>query len=236
MQIEINKAKVKAMVSLLRKQIVPGMPSSKAYETVSHLLGYPNWDTLSGLIGKGKQKFSERSGLSDKQMRWTQRHGWRAQAPVVREPFTVFVQANNTNEWADGPGWVKWVVDQEFVDLLQKVHTQCLENDNSHIAVDWLPEQWGNDETLRLQGDTLNVSCSFFYLSAHPKYGPGPVESLGISFKDFYAALDGGALPHSRGWADGVLFVDGNSPKELALDLLYEGIIEVNESTIDQMS
>jgi hypothetical protein len=175
-------------------------------------------------------------GLSAKQKQWQRRYGWRAQAPVVREPFTVFVYASNANERAQGPGWVKWEVNQEFVNLLQKLHTQSLEDENSHIAVDWLPEQWGNDEILNLQEDALNVGSSFFYVSAYPKYGPGPVGSLGISFKDFYAALDGETLPPFMGWADGVLFVDGSSPKEFAMGLLYEGATDVNEVTIDQMS
>lgn len=236
MQVEINKAKVKNMVALLRKEVAPNLRVCQAYEVVSRLLGFSNWDTLCGLLRKEEQNASAKPLLSKAQKQRAVSCDWRAEAPAVGQPFTMFVMADFTNTLSRDEVWVKIRVDQAFVDLLHSLQTRCLETDTAYIQVDYCPEEWGGYTTQRPQTSILTVDKKSFHLYGNAEQGPAAVRSLAISFEDFYALLEDNAdTPDYMGWADGVLFVDVTSPREFALELLYKGVIDIEEGTIDEM-
>lgn len=202
-----------------------------ALEVLSHVLGYKNWDTLSGLVKASAN--SAPTGVEGISAADIERVGYRLTPPKVGKPFTFFWEAFACDEWGEGPAWAKLEVTQAFVDELHKLQTQCLK-DKVNLSVDHSVDEWDNEDSLRLHGVELHVTQSLVWLSAHPKQANYNVETRLMDIKDFFDAIEGNNTQWLA-WADGVLFKDGASAKELAQGLVDNGELDIEESRIDFM-
>lgn len=229
MEITINPNTVRTLVKRLREAL--GLSQSAAYETVSKTLGYPNWDTLSGLL-----KAEEATASNSVFAQAAERHGWRKTPPTVKEPFMFVWEAFACDEYGEGPGWYQLEVTQEVLNELHEMQTLCLQK-SCDVSRSFESGEWGNDDSLRLRGDELHVSASSFWVRARPKHCDYYVETRMTDIEELFKLVEQGqtaATPYLA-WADGVLFKDGASAKQFALQMLDEGVVAVNEGCIDEM-
>lgn len=229
MEITINPNTVRTMVKRLRENL--GLTQSAAYEAVAQTLGHPNWDTLSGML-KAELLAQDNSVFAQA----AKRHHWRTAPPALKQPFMLVWEAFACDEYGEGPGWGQLEVTQEVLNELHEMQTLCLQN-SCEISRDFGGMEWGNDDSLRLRGDELHVSASSFWVRARPKHCDYYVETRMMDIEELFKLIDQGqaaATPYLA-WADGVLFKDGSSAKQFALQMLDEGVAAVNEGCIDEM-
>lgn len=210
----------------------PGpLKKSVALEVLSHVLGYKNWDTLSGMVNASAE--SAPTGVEGISAKDIERVGYRLTPPKVNKPFTLYWEAYACDEWGEGPAWAKLEITQVFVDELHKLQTQCL-RDKVSISVDRTVIEWDCDDTLRLRGDEMHVTPSSVWFSAYPKHASYSVETRLMDIKDLFEAIEGKNTVWLA-WADGVLFHDGSSAKDFAQELVDNGELDIEESRIDFM-
>ena len=210
----------------------PGpLKKGAALEVLSHVLGYKNWDTLSGLVKAATAQAP--NGVEGISAEAIERVGYRLTPPKVEKPFMFYWEAYACDEWGEGPAWAKLEITQAFVDELHKLQTQCL-RDTVNLSVDRSVDEWDSEDTLRLRGDEMHVTHSHVWFSAYPKHANYNVETRLMDIRDFFDAIDG-KNTEWLAWADGVLFKDGSSAKELAQGLVDNGELDIEESRIDFM-
>lgn len=238
MKIEITRDVVRNMAKKLKEATFPVMSFGQSLEASSRMLGYPNWDTLSGLLkAEEKALASQVLVLSESEKRFkeiAERVGWSAAPPKLEKPFTLVVAASNTDEFGDSPEWAKVEVNQEFVNSLHKYQTIAI-RDSLDASINDEPNEWGGD--LRYAFCTLEIDKTCFYFRAAVKHSSEYVETRSIEIKEFFRAIENPRdlnVSH-MGWADGVLFSEGNSAKKFARYLLDMDVVDINEGCIDQM-
>ncbi len=151
MEFCVNEKKVREMAGRLRQAIgKEAVGHADALELVSQTLGYPNWDTLSGMLKRES----------------------RAVPPGVRvaRPLTLYVEAFSCDEWAEGPSWAKVTIDQQFVDTVLELQALCTSQKLDQVSRSWFVEKWGDDGQLRLQGEDLQVGPRSWWIRARPKH------------------------------------------------------------------
>lgn len=215
MQIEITRNGLSVMARKLRSAVgVDAMTHSKSLEVLAETLGYSNWDTLCGVMAKVPEPLK----------------------PPAFESFDLYCEAFACDEWGDGPGWAKFLVDPAFINKVLELQQLVTDKGLDHVAHDNAVALWGNSDTLQIQGDELQVSRTDFWFHALPKHCDYAVETRMMPISDLVAlATDRSFRSDKLGFADGIAFYDCCSAKQFAQSLLDKGNIDINESTLDEM-
>jgi hypothetical protein len=231
MQIEVTEKGLKALSNNLRTAMLevwgPTVPvsNSQSLELLAKTLGYKNWDTLSGVVKNDDKKTEPKyNALLDKTLQ-------------SFKPFSLYIDAFAVDEFGEGPGWALVEVTPEFVKELLDAQQIVVSKKLDHVALDHVMLDWGNADTLRIQGDTFVVSDTSFWFKGYPKHCSYAVEARMIDIDLLLNVIkDPQKYCNSYcAFADGVLFYDGAGVHDFALTLLDEGVVGINEGTIDQM-
>jgi hypothetical protein len=167
MDISLNEDRVKGMAARLRSAFeFKTLSQSKSLEVVAGLLGYPNWDTLSGML-KGERQ-----------------PGFR-----LAEPVELYIEAHAIDEYGDSPPFASLKVTQEWVEDLLELQALCIHKRLGYIAVDGGPDEWKDDEQYRMRDDWLIVDSSSFWFDAHPKHANYSVQTETVNIEQLIAAL-----------------------------------------------
>lgn len=222
MQLQVDKDKVKEMARRLREALAP-VPVShgRALELVSRTLGYPNWDTLSGLLAR---KAPQKSG--------------DGAPPRLDAPVVVYMEAYADSEWDEAPTWARLTLTAERLHSLWNARRVCIRErlDSVEVSSVW-PDAWDREDKLRIVGDACVVTRDWFWFTAHLKHADVRCETRYIAFDELARLLAHGnrdAAPYFA-WCDGMLFRDGNSAKSFVTRLVEEEALTLDEACIDQM-
>jgi len=168
MDISLNEDRVKSMAARLRLASGPRtLSASKSLEVLASVLGYPNWDTLSGLLKRQRQ-------------------------PGVRLPESVelYLPAFALYEYGESPSFARVKVTQKWIEELLELQATCVSKQLSHIAIDGGPDEWQDDEHYRMRSELLVVDSSSFWFQAHPKHANYLVETREVGVEQLLTALN----------------------------------------------
>ncbi len=153
------------------------------------------------------------------------------------KPFTMFIEAYSLGEYDDDPGHFKIEVDAEFIGMLLKIQRSVIDaNLSSGHKYTGQDEAWGEPD-LRPQNTSIVVKEDRFWFEAYPKYGSHGFETRAIDIIKLLRLIEKGEQESEAdfAWCDGILFKDGSSAKSLAITLVENEDVELNEDRIDNM-
>ena len=233
MEIQLSPKSARAMAARLRQEMAPNVSVSESQELLAKVLGYHNWDTLSGMLKKQNQQSEEERAAF---MRRATVVKYRETPPQDFAPFMLYADAYACDEWGEGPRWFELEVTPALVKRLHELQTLALER-GLDISQESYDGEWGDADHLSLQGDEVNVSYNSFWFTAHPKHSNYKVECRYIQFDELFSLIEQGEQANSVyfAWCDGKLFRDPNRAKDLAESLYDDGHIEVDEDKLDAM-
>lgn len=139
------------------------------------------------------------------------------------ENFKLVIEARALDDYGDGPDFAVIEVSQTFVDRLIQLSRMCAVNGLESVTVSAGPDEWDQEDKLRISGDSLFVSDDRFWFEAYPKHATFHVETQGMPVDEFvHLALAGssvvvvaaGIFNDNFKWQDGVLYFS-NLPEEL---------------------
>lgn len=210
MEFHLNEKKVREMAGRMRKVFGNDtLGHSKALEAVAQTLGYPNWDTLSGLLKReDKPRFT------------------------LDKPVTLYINAYACDEWADGPSWAKVRIDQAFIDAVLELQALCEDKGLDHVSKDWCPEAWDDDDNLRLQGDELVVCRHSWWFTARPKHADYSCETRMLDIGWMLDALSKHASTDYLVWRKDILLYDSAGNVSGMLEELVDAG-QLDESYLD---
>lgn len=192
MQFELNEENVRSMMQRLRSSVghnVLGV--SKAYEAVAHTLGYPNWDTLAGILKKPSVIPEAPKAYSVPKV-------------VLASPVTLYLGANQTGEWEQGPDWAKVVVTQKLLDSLLTTRQQVIEERQTRITGSLAEAQnpganqfgfsditWDSSDNFRLEigCEEVYVEKDRWWISINHRHSDSSTETYAMNFGEFLEAL-----------------------------------------------
>lgn len=242
MEINLTHSTAITMAKRLRTEVGPDvMATSASQEVLARVLGYANWDTLSGMLKREKDRAAaaaEAAGQKENEfLVRAQRYRYRQTPPQAFKPFTLFIEAYAVDEWAEGPSWFKLEVTPELVERLHKLQTLVLK-EGLNVDTETYDGEWSGPDYLCLQGDALCVHPERFWFYARPEHGDYLVETRFVAFNELFELIDKGEQANSAyfAWCDGVLFRDSNSAKNLAESIYEEGDVALDEDKLDAMS
>lgn len=235
MELNITSAIARAMAKRLREATSLELTTSASMEVLAKTLGYPNWDTLSGML-----KASDKVETPEEDADFVRRasvHNWRKEPPKDFTPFTLYAEAYACNEWAEGPSWCKLEVTPALVALLHELQTLALKQDLETVTRDCYELEWQDEDRYSLRSPELQVSKRSFWFTARPKHQDFDVECRYFDFEELFQLIEKGQIASKKyfAWADGILFRDGNSARALAELLLDEDEISIDEGSLDEM-
>lgn len=111
----------------------------------------------------------------------------------------LVVKAYATSEYGDSPSFAVVDVTPELVDNLQRLSAVCTGNGLSQVQTYDSPDEWDQEDDLRLRGYTLHVDGSSFYYSAYPKHCNYYVNTSLLDIVWLKELLDKGEHPLPQG-------------------------------------
>jgi hypothetical protein len=233
-----SKVELKSRIELARDYLQAiGHPVSQTqgYELAARLLGFQNKHALCAAIPtvELERMFLVPSVASPAVL------SPAVAGPLVAKPFDLYIEAFSTGH--DSTRWLRVHVDQSFVDAILAQQQVCLKKklESTATSESW-GQEWDCGEELRIQGDTLVVTDEDFWFHAYPKHSNDAVETHAMTISALLAALDPKNNAGTAGWADGILFAaasgSASDNQDFARELLEDGVIDINESCIDQMA
>jgi hypothetical protein len=201
MKIEVNEKTFRGMASRLREESNEELKNCESFEKLSRILGFKNWDTLSGLLKRGQQV-----------------------ALTLERPLTLYVEAFACDEYGESPTWAKLTINQEFVDALLRLQGVCKSNNLHMVSEYWPVDAWQDDDNYRMRGETLEVTDGNWWIKAYPKHVDYNCETRMIGVKELVEILDGSAPLNGRYWVrkGDVLVYDSSGEASRMLDSLIE--------------
>lgn len=244
MDFHLNEKSVRAMADRLRTflrtnpQLGGAAECSLAMslEATAKMLGHRNWDTLIGLLRKEAAGAASVAGSPRPAQLEVQR-----KAPTIDKPFLLVWEAYPSCDFGHGPGWAIVEVNQSFIDTLCRVLAQKPQQSRRQAPLSGCDVDWDPDyrDQLMVSNELVVQGQSYFWLSARPKYADYDIETRMLDIHEFFDIIEQGQAAGSPGlaWADGVLFRDGSSARELAIRVAEAGGLgeAFNEGCIDEM-
>lgn len=186
MEFNLNEKKVRQMAGRMRKVFGNDtLGHSKALEAVAQTLGYPNWDTLSGLL-----KNADRSRFK------------------LDKPVTIYVNAFSCDEFGDGPSWAKLTLTQAFIDTVLELQALCNTKDLDQTTKSWAVDAWGSREDLNLRDEDLAVGKHSWWIRARPKHADYDCETRMLDISWLLEALSKRVSTDFLAWKKDVLLYD----------------------------
>ena len=210
MDITLNEKSVRQMAARIRKALGgnEALSHSKALETVAQSFGYPNWDTLSGMLKKeARTQFK------------------------LDKPVKLFIDAFVCDEWGSGPSWACVEVDQKFIDMLLDMQHVCKTKNMEDVSRDASP-MWEGEDEHRMENDQLIVGHHRWWLRANSRHCDYAVETRSIDVEWLLDALSTGASNDFLHWRKDVLLYDPSGNSSGFVDMLIEAG-ELDESYAD---
>lgn len=234
MEIQLNPKSARAMAARLRSELNNGTTVSASQELLAKILGYHNWDTLSGVL---KKKEGEDSVAAAEFQKRASRWKYRETPPRNFKPFTLYIDAYACDEWGEGPRWLQVEVTPELVAELHKLQTTVITQDVDMVTQDDSDGVWGEADHLNLRYDAVQVQADRFWWKATPKHQDYHVESRYIVFEELFQLIEQGAAANTEyfAWCQDKLFRDPNSAKDFAEDLYGDGFVALDEDELDKM-
>lgn len=233
MEIQLTPKSARAMAKRLRSTVPGGLTTGASLEALAVVLGYHNWDTLSGVLSQKASAELE----ADKAFKLkAERVKYRETPPKGFAPFDLYVEAYACDDWAESPSWLKLHVTEALVTKLHSLQTLVLKQ-GLDVSQESYEGEWGEADHLSLRNDELHVQSDQFWFTAVPKHGSVEVECRYIAFDELYALIERGEQANISyfAWCDGKLFRDSNSAKSLAESLCEDGTLDLEESRLDEM-
>lgn len=105
--------------------------------------------------------------------------------------FRLVVEAYAVSEFGDGPSFAEFMVDQSFLGRIDRLRRVCKEYALESVSVWSSPENWDNQEELRIRDDSLRVfHGNSFWFEAHPKHADYNVETQQIEIDDLFRVAE----------------------------------------------
>jgi hypothetical protein len=234
LKIEVTQESAAEMVTRLKAEVFPGLGLESSFadtlgkEVVAQVLGSKTWAELL-------ERIEQASGSEPAQPTAV----GLAQALHLTKPVTLYLRAYANDENADSPSWAKVVLDNEMLQKLLRAESLCLQEKYATARLESvMPETWEDEESFRPTDECAVVGPYLgFWFEMLPKHGRHTCETDYVDFRDLAKLLQEGESASNPyfAWCDGVLIRDGNSARDLALTLLEQEVLQVNESCIDQM-
>lgn len=161
MDINVNEKKVRVMADKLRTAVGPEhVTQGKALETLAQIFGFKNWDTLSGVLKKGKKQ---------------------PQVPLLEGEVELFLPCHSTSEWGEYPDFCKRTLTQGYLDQLLRQRQLCKEHELTECRT-YSGPQWGCDDEdkgnfVRVEYSELVVDENDFYYVGRVKHADYHVET-----------------------------------------------------------
>jgi len=93
----------------------------------------------------------------------------------------IVVEAVATNQFMDEyPNHASFEVTTELLVMIEKLQALCLKEDLLCVEKFYAPDEWDNQESLRMVHDSIVVNMDNFYFRANPKHSDCDVETIGI--------------------------------------------------------
>lgn len=219
MELTIDLPRARAMAKSLRASLgAYNVTSSAAYEALALALGYPNWDTLSGMLNK---ETPTKPCLAHP--------AHEAPAPrLVEQPFVLLLNAFACDEWGESPDFAVLDIDERVAQEILRARDMVRAQGLTHAELDFSAHQWSTDFgdafSLNLRGDALQAWSHTWLLTARPKHSNYNVETRAVSYENFDALLAGKALP--TGFVRFALKPEQGKPSVLVVQVVTAGTDE----------
>lgn len=105
---------------------------------------------------------------------------------------SIYLEAYSCGEWGDGPSYAKVDVTEAFAERLRTLRRVAEEHGLSEVRSFDSPEEWHNEEELRIVNCELCVCGDAFWFHAHPKHSDDAVETRAQDIEAFLAAVGNG--------------------------------------------
>lgn len=233
MEIQLTPKSARAMAKRLRSTVPGGMTTGASLETLAAVLGYHNWDTLSGVLSKKASAELE----AEKAFKLkAERVKYRETPPKGFAPFDLYVEAYASDEWAESPAWVKLHVTESLVARLHSLQTLALKQ-GLDISQESYDGEWGEADHLSLCYDEVQVAADQFLFTALPKHGGSKVECRYVQFAELFDLIDRREQANDSyfAWCGDILFRAGNGAKQFAEGLHEDGTLDLDEDCLDKM-
>ena len=213
MEFHLNEKKVREMAGRMRRVFGNDtLGHSKALEAVAQTLGYPNWDTLSGLL-----KRAEEPGFK------------------LDKPVTLYVNAFSCDEWGEGPTWCKLTIDQHFIDTVLELQALCKAKGLDQTTKSWGVDAWGQSDSLNLRDEDLAVGKHSWWIRARPKHADYDCETRMLDIGWLLEALGNRTSTEYLAWRKDVLLYDSASNIKGMVEELVDNE-ELDESYLDELA
>jgi len=183
MDIKINEKTVRTMAEKLRG--AAGLSQSKSYETLAQILGFKNWDTLSGVLkNKGRGDAEPHASAS---------------GVALKGPVELFMACHSPDEYASAPDYGKAELTQELIERIARMRKICIDNNLSECR-SWRYIDWGGtdpdlDAAWNMELNEVVVTSSDVWFVAVPKHAPYHVETRAMSIDQLFRALSSRQAP-----------------------------------------
>lgn len=137
----------------------------------------------------------------------------------------------NSNECLSQSAFAVVEVTQDFLRRVVELRTLCKHNAMQEVSAYWSPDAWDKQEELRLGGDSLVVSDTFFWFEVWPKHSSVVMDTTLVDIECLSALAEAGTGQSERAgmlFHEGILYC-GNIPEELMdvyLDTQAEPAVE----------
>lgn len=210
MEFQLNEKKVRDMAGRMRKVFGNDTLSyAKALETMAQTLGYPNWDTLSGML---KRESARQFKLDT--------------------PTTLYVSAFACDEWGESPAWAKVTLDQPLIDAVLSMQQLCIADGLDETSRSWGVEAWGRGAELLLRGEKLTVTAHSWWMQAYPKHADYECQTRMIDIAWLLDAFSTRQSTDFLAWRKDILVYDSSGNCQGLVDELVDDG-ELDESYLD---
>lgn len=155
--------------------------------------------------------------------------------------FKLVIEARALNDFGGKLDFAVIEISQTFIDRLIQLSRICEINGLESVSVSAGPDQWDQQDELRISGNSLIVADDRFWFQAYPKHAMFNVETQGMPVGELVrvaqaghcvAVTTAGIFNDNFLWQDGVLYF-GNLPEELMDQFLSCDELEATEG-VDQ--
>lgn len=183
----INKAKslAKSLRTLVNGPKEPAMTMAGSLEAIAELLGYPNWDTLHGVLVKEETKVPSAETYPPL---------------TLHHPITLYLPATALGEFNNGPDWVKLRITHQAYAEWSRLNALRQAANSETLTADAGPETgllgWDKsfeDDLGICDWDTITVGSRHVYFTCCPRYADFDCESRSLDLHWLTAVLAGKA-------------------------------------------
>lgn len=189
MDIKVNIENVRELANRIRAGAnLPEFKQHHAYESLAHLAGHKNWDTLNGLLQAEEKARQERLLLAG-------------------TGFTVFVPAFSCSEFGESPDWARIRFSQGLTRRILGLQDLVDTNALGLVTISYGVDYWHDTSDLRITAEDLYVSERSVWFRGVPKHCGYAVETRAFDFQEALEVVRTGKATEYMGMHQGNLVI-----------------------------